>query len=64
MSTNWMSKGNCADRPPSEFFPSDGVGVDRARKVVSTPAYMTAARITEVRDGVKAMVDEVLALMP
>ncbi|MCB9547124.1 MAG: isoprenoid biosynthesis glyoxalase ElbB [Myxococcales bacterium] len=40
------------------------VRVDRARKVVSTPAYMTAARITEVRDGVKAMVDEVLALMP
>lgn len=36
MSTNWMSKGNCADRPPSEFFPSDGVGVDRARKVCAT----------------------------
>ncbi|MCB0992147.1 MAG: WhiB family transcriptional regulator, partial [Acidimicrobiales bacterium] len=31
-----MSKGNCADRPPSEFFPSDGVGVDRARKVCAT----------------------------
>ncbi|MCP3936254.1 MAG: WhiB family transcriptional regulator [Actinomycetia bacterium] len=31
-----MSKGNCAERPPSEFFPSDGVGVDRARKVCAT----------------------------
>lgn len=36
MSTNWMAKGNCAERPPSEFFPSDGVGVDRARKVCAT----------------------------
>jgi WhiB family redox-sensing transcriptional regulator len=33
MSTQWMTKGNCFERPPSEFFPSDGVGVDRARKV-------------------------------
>lgn len=31
--TEWMSDGNCADRPPSLFFPSDGVGVDVARRV-------------------------------
>lgn len=31
--TEWMSAGNCADKPPSLFFPSDGVGVDVARKV-------------------------------
>ena len=30
--TNWMSQGNCADKPPSLFFPSDGVGVDVARR--------------------------------
>ena len=28
-----MTKGNCFERPPSEFFPSDGVGVEKARKV-------------------------------
>lgn len=37
--------------------------VDAARKIVSTPAYMTAQRITEVRDGVKAMVDQVASLL-
>ena len=31
--TNWMSVGNCAERPPSLFFPSDGVGVEVARRV-------------------------------
>jgi len=36
MSTTWMTKGNCFERPPAEFFPSDGVGVDRARKVCAT----------------------------
>ena len=36
MTTDWMTKGNCFERPPSEFFPSDGVGVDRARKICAT----------------------------
>jgi WhiB family redox-sensing transcriptional regulator len=25
--------GNCRNYPPAVFFPSDGVGVDRARKI-------------------------------
>ena len=29
----WMSQGNCRNYPPATFFPSDGVGVDRARKI-------------------------------
>ena len=33
MDTTWMARGNCAEEPPSLFFPSDGVGVDVARKV-------------------------------
>ena len=33
MESTWMARGNCADKPPSLFFPSDGVGVDVARKV-------------------------------
>ena len=31
--TAWMSDGNCRLYPPAAFFPSDGVGVDRARKI-------------------------------
>ena len=31
--TAWMAMGNCRNYPPAVFFPSDGVGVDRARKI-------------------------------
>jgi WhiB family redox-sensing transcriptional regulator len=31
--TSWMAEGNCRNYPPAVFFPSDGVGVDRARKI-------------------------------
>ena len=31
--TAWMHEGNCRLYPPSTFFPSDGVGVDKARKI-------------------------------
>lgn len=33
MDTEWMAIGKCRDLPPETFFPSDGVGVDRARKI-------------------------------
>jgi WhiB family redox-sensing transcriptional regulator len=33
MDTTWMAKGNCANKAPAMFFPSDGVGVDIARRV-------------------------------
>jgi len=36
---------------------------DEANKVVTSPAYMLAGRITEVRDSVKAMVDGVLGML-
>lgn len=29
----WMADGNCRLHPPATFFPSDGVGVDKARKI-------------------------------
>lgn len=29
----WMLRARCRDAAPGEFFPSDGVGVDRARRV-------------------------------
>lgn len=31
--TAWMHEGNCRLYPPATFFPSDGVGVDKARKI-------------------------------
>jgi len=31
--TAWMMQGNCRLYPPAMFFPSDGVGVDKARKI-------------------------------
>ncbi len=33
LDTQWMASGNCAEQPPSQFFPSDGVGVDAARRI-------------------------------
>src|SRR5918998_1837507 len=31
--TAWMAAGNCRLYPPATFFPSDGVGVEKARKI-------------------------------
>ena len=33
MDTIWMARGNCATRPPDTFFPSDGVGVEIAKRI-------------------------------
>lgn len=33
MDTEWMADGKCRDTPPATFFPSDGVGVDAARRI-------------------------------
>jgi len=33
MDTEWMAEGRCNEVSPSVFFPSDGVGVDAARKI-------------------------------
>ena len=30
---DWMESGECADHPASTFFPSDGVGVDIAKRI-------------------------------
>jgi WhiB family redox-sensing transcriptional regulator len=34
--TAWMAEGSCRAYPPAMFFPSDGVGVDRARRICET----------------------------
>ena len=39
MDLEWMAEGNCRHEPPSTFFPSDGVGVEIARRICeSCPA--------------------------
>jgi WhiB family redox-sensing transcriptional regulator len=36
MDMDWMRYGNCNEEPPSTFFPSDGVGVEVARRICAT----------------------------
>jgi WhiB family redox-sensing transcriptional regulator len=36
MDTSWMAVGNCRYEPPTTFFPSDGVGVEVAKKICGT----------------------------
>lgn len=33
MDVSWMAQGNCADKDPDIFFPSDGVGVEIAKRL-------------------------------
>ena len=33
MDTEWMAQGRCRDVSPAVFFPSDGVGVEIARRI-------------------------------
>lgn len=33
MEENWMDKGLCHTSPPETFFPSDGVGVEIAKRI-------------------------------
>ena len=33
MDPNWMARGLCANQPPETFFPSDGVGVEIAKRI-------------------------------
>jgi WhiB family redox-sensing transcriptional regulator len=40
--TSWMAEGNCRNYPPAVFFPSDGVGVDRARKICNNECPVAA----------------------
>ncbi len=42
--------------------PVTAAHVDRQKKIVSTPAYMCEASLTEIGQGIEAMVKEVLAM--
>jgi WhiB family transcriptional regulator, redox-sensing transcriptional regulator len=36
MDNNWMARGDCRYEPPATFFPSDGVGVEVAKRICAT----------------------------
>ncbi|HUF34055.1 MAG TPA: WhiB family transcriptional regulator [Acidimicrobiales bacterium] len=36
MDTSWMTEGSCRNEPPERFFPSDGVGVEVARRICAS----------------------------
>jgi WhiB family redox-sensing transcriptional regulator len=33
MELEWMARGRCSNVPPATFFPSDGAGVEVARRI-------------------------------
>ncbi len=41
--------------------PPSGIVIDEANRIVSTPAYMSATRVSEVFEGVSRLVEQVLA---
>ena len=45
------------DCPVTEFV------IDRKNKIVSTPAYMLATRISEVKDGIEKCISEVIGMI-
>lgn len=40
--TKWMADGLCANKPPALFFPSDGVGVEKAKSICAECPVMHA----------------------
>ena len=36
MEHDWMARGRCTQVPPSTFFPSDGAGVEAARRICAS----------------------------
>ena len=33
LDTTWMAEGKCREHPPEKFFPSDGAGVEIAKRI-------------------------------
>jgi WhiB family redox-sensing transcriptional regulator len=52
MSEEWMAKGLCRDRAPSTFFPSDGVGVEVARRICAECPVKAQCLDYALRNGI------------
>jgi WhiB family redox-sensing transcriptional regulator len=56
MDADWMRLGNCRDKDPAMFFPSDGVGVQVAQRICAECAVKTPcleyALVNKIYEGV------------
>jgi WhiB family transcriptional regulator, redox-sensing transcriptional regulator len=52
MTEEWMAKGLCRSEPPSRFFPSDGVGVEVARRICAECPVKAACLEYALRNGI------------
>jgi WhiB family redox-sensing transcriptional regulator len=52
MTKDWMARGNCRDHPPATFFPSDGVGVEVARRICASCPVKSPCLEYALRNGV------------
>jgi WhiB family redox-sensing transcriptional regulator len=52
MDTDWMADGLCRSCPPSVFFPSDGVGVEVARRICADCPVRAPCLEYALRNGV------------
>lgn len=52
MDNEWMAEGNCREVAPSMFFPSDGVGVEVARRICATCPVKEPCLEYALRNGI------------
>jgi WhiB family redox-sensing transcriptional regulator len=56
MDNDWMARGSCRNHPPETFFPSDGVGVEVAKRICAecteTEACLEYALAEHIDHGV------------
>lgn len=52
MTEEWMARGLCRAEPPSTFFPSDGVGVEIARRICADCPVKPACLEYALRNGI------------
>ena len=52
MDTVWMGDGNCRSESPSLFFPSDGVGVEVARRICASCPVKSPCLEYALRNGI------------
>jgi WhiB family transcriptional regulator, redox-sensing transcriptional regulator len=51
--TSWMTEGKCRELPPDIFFPSDGVGVEVARRICADCPVKDACLEYALRCGIQ-----------
>src|ERR1700753_2106875 len=50
--TSWMAEGKCRELPPETFFPSDGVGVEIARRICAECPQKSPCLEYALRNGI------------